>query len=483
MSGAFHFIAIGGIGQSALAKILLQKGVKVSGSDIYDSKYLKELRDLGAEIFIGHDAKNVPGGNVKIVLSTAIKEDNPEFVEAKRRGLEILHRSDVLKIISEGYSDFIGFSGTHGKTTTSGLCAYVLSKIGAAPGFAIGGIIPEIGSNGGVGASSYGEMSERQESADCLPERMNHNGRSPRYFVAELDESDGTILKYCPSLTVINNLESDHFDFFEGGLEQVFDVFAQFVEGLSDDAKILLNIDDAGNREFIGRHLQIGKFSTFSTTRPATYEARDITYSSSGSKFNFYFEGEKLGEVSLIIPGAHNVYNAVAVAGALIELGFDFKTFAPHFSTFTGMGRRFQLVEEFDGIKIIDDYAHHPTEILATLEAAKKYSEGRVVAIFQPHRYTRFHGLWEEFLGAFENADLLIVLDVYKAGETPIKGFDSDDFIAQIKHDNVVRIKGDINTSAKEILPLLKPQDTVLTLGAGDITKMGEALNEVRCPA
>lgn len=464
---SFHFIAIGGIGQSALAKILLQKGAKVSGSDIYDSKYLKELRELGAEISIGHDTKNVPGGNVKIVLSTAIKEDNPEFVEAKRRGLEILHRSDVLKIISESYPDFIGFSGTHGKTTTSGLCAYVLSKIGAAPGFAIGGIIPEIGSNGEVGKSSY--------------------------FVAELDESDGTILKYCPSLTVINNLESDHFDFFKGGLEQIFEVFTKFIKGLNSDAKILLNIDDAGNREFIAHHLAPTprKFSTFSITRPASYEARDITYSPSGSKFDFYLGGEKLGEISLIIPGVHNVYNAMAVAGALMELGFDFKTFAPHFSTFTGMGRRFELVEEFNisrsasaaPIKIIDDYAHHPTEILTTLEAAKKYSEGRVVAIFQPHRHTRFHGLWEEFLGAFENSDLLIVLDVYKAGETPIEGFDSDDFAAQISlggHKNVVRIKGDIKTAAKEILPLLKPQDTVLTLGAGDITKMGGALNEER---
>ncbi len=457
--GAFHFIAIGGIGQSALAKILLQKGCAVSGSDIYDSKYLKELRDLGAKIFIGHDTQNVPAGDVKIVLSTAIKEDNPEFVEAKKRGLEMLHRSDVLKLISETYPDFIGFSGTHGKTTTSGLCAYIMNKIGVAPGFAIGGIIPDINSNGEVGNSSY--------------------------FVAELDESDGTILKYSPSLTVINNLEVDHFDFFEGGLSQIYDVFEQFVTQLNSDAKILLNVDDVGNQEFIKNYLMHTdySFSTFSKSRPANFEARDVVYNSCGSKFDFYHDGEKLGEISLIIPGEHNVHNALAVAGALIELGFDFETFAEHFSTFVGMGRRFQLVQEFDGIKVIDDYAHHPTEILTTLQAAKKYSKGRVVAIFQPHRYTRFHGLWKEFLSAFENADLLVVLDVYKAGETLIKGFDSNDFTSQIKHKNIVRIKGDIKTAAKEILPLLKPQDTALTLGAGDITKMGEALNEARCHA
>lgn len=461
MDSVFHFIAIGGIGQSAIAKILLQKGCKVSGSDISDSKYLKELKDLGAKIYIGHDEKNIPdiaSNKVKIVLSTAIKEDNPELIFAKEHGLEILHRSDVLKFISEFYPKFIGFSGTHGKTTTSGLCAYILNQIGADPGFAIGGIIPKVNTNGHAGNSEF--------------------------FVAELDESDGTILKYHPYLTVINNIESDHFDFFQGGLEQIFDTFKIYIDNLKDDAKILINIDDKGNLEFIKRYLKIGPFltfSTFSASKPANFEARNITYTPCGSGFETFHNGEKLGEIKLSIPGVHNVYNALAVLSTLIELGFDFETIKPHFETFSGMGRRFQLVNEFNGVKVIDDYAHHPTEILTTLAAAKNYVEvnGRVVAIFQPHRYTRFHGLWDEFLNAFKDADLLIVLDVYPAGESPIKGFDSTDFTSQIKqagHKNTVHIEGDIKTSAKEICKLLKPHDVALTLGAGDITKMGEEL-------
>lgn len=454
----FHFIAIGGIGQSALAKILLQKGSKVSGSDIVDSKYLKELRDLGAEIFIGHDAKNVPD-DAKIVLSTAIKEDNPELMRAHKLGLPILHRSDVLKLISDFYPNFIGFSGTHGKTTTSGLCAYVLSKIGIEPGFAVGGIIPELQTNGEFGNSSY--------------------------FVAELDESDGTILKYSPYLTVINNLESDHFDFFEAGLDAILYTFKTYVDNLKQGAKLILNIDDLGNLKFIKENLRAGQFLTFSCTKPATYEARNVVYEAGGSSFEAYKEGEFLGDIKLNTPGTHNVYNALAVISALLELGFEFSEIQPHFETFTGMGRRFQLVREFDGIKIIDDYAHHPTEILTTLEAAKKYSYstgGRVIAIFQPHRYTRLKGLWEEFLGAFKDANLLIILDVYKAGETAEKGFESEDFAAQINHDNAIYIKGTIEQAAKEIQSrgLLQAGDVVLTLGAGDITKMGGALYDVR---
>lgn len=445
----FHFIAIGGIGQSAIAKILLQQGYNVSGSDISDSKYLNELRALGAKIYIGHSEKNVPN-NAKIVLSTAIKENNPELLRAKELSLEIFHRSDILKFISGHYKKFIGFSGTHGKTTTSGLCAYILSAIEEKPAFAVGGIVPTLKTNGDAGNSEY--------------------------FVAELDESDGTILKYSPYLTVINNLEADHFDFYENGLEQIYSTFKTYIENLENDAKIVVNIDDGGNLEFIKRYLAIGKFSTFSTKKPANYEARNIKYNSLGSTFEAFFEGEFLGEITLSIPGVHNVYNALAVLSSLMEMGFEFDVIAPHFETFTGMGRRFQLVCEFRGIKIIDDYAHHPTEISTTLNAAKNYTKGRTVAIFQPHRHTRFMGLWNEFLNAFNEADLLIVLDVYKAGEKSIEGFDSVDFANQIQHKNALYVAGTIKEAAGKIYPLLNENDVVLTLGAGDITKMGEAL-------
>lgn len=448
----FHFIAIGGIGQSALAKMLLEKGYEVSGSDISDSKYLKALKGLGAKIFIGHNADNVPQ-DAKIVLSTAIVEDNPEFKRAKELGLEILHRSDMLKILSGDYDKFIGFSGTHGKTTTSGFCAYLLEKAGYEPSFAVGGIAPEVATNA--------------KAVDSSP-----------YFVAELDESDGTILKYSPSITVINNLEADHFDFFKDGLNQVLSTFDTFVSNLSSEAVVIVNKDD----EAIKRLKCYEKFLTFSLNdKSADYFAQNISYTSKGSTFDVLHKGKFFGRVEIILPGVHNICNTLSVIAALNEAGVEFNRLIPYFKTFAGMGRRFQLVAEFNDIKIIDDYAHHPTEILCTLKAAKQCTKGkggRIVAVFQPHRYTRFQGLWSEFLNSFDESDFLITTDVYPAGEKPIEGFSSYDFDMQVEHKKHIYVKGDIKTAAKEIFKLLEPGDTVFTFGAGDITKMGEILNE-----
>lgn len=442
-------MAIGGIGQSALAKMLLERGFEVSGSDISDSKYLKALRDLGAEIFIGHRAENMPE-NATVVLSTAIAQDNPELLRAKELSNPIIHRSDMLKILAEGYEKFIGFSGTHGKTTTSGLCAYVLEKTGARPSFAIGGIVPEVATNAKAVSDSP-------------------------YFVAELDESDGTILKYSPHTTVINNLEADHFDFFKGGLSQILETFNTYISNLKSGAKVIVNADDKPIRELLGYE----SFLTFSLLdKNADYFAGNISYSTKGSAFDIYQKGLLLGHLELMLPGVHNVYNALSVVSALLESGFTFEEIKPHFKTFSGMGRRFQLVAEFNDIRVIDDYAHHPTEIVATLNATRQYTKDRVVAVFQPHRYSRFQGLWKEFLGAFKEADLLVVTDVYPAGEEPLEGFCSEDFVGQINHSECVLVKGDVKTAGGEIYKLLKPKDTVLTFGAGDITKMGEVLNE-----
>ena len=449
LSKKYHFMAIGGIGQSALAKMLLEKGYTVSGSDISESKYLNKLKDMGAKVFIGHKPENVPQ-DAKVVLSTAIAPDNPELMRAKQLGLEIIHRSDMLKILSDDYDKFIGFSGTHGKTTTSGFCAYILEKAGLNPSFAIGGIVPEVATN------------------------AKANNASP-YFVAELDESDGTILKYSPYLTVINNLEADHFDFFKDGLTQVLNTFNTYIDNLKPDAKVVVNMDDEGVR----RLKKYSEFLTFSLeNKEADYFADNIEYLSCGSSFEVYSKGKPAGRLEISLPGVHNIYNALAVFAALTELGIPFGQIAPYFKTFTGMGRRFQLVTEFNDIKIIDDYAHHPTEILATLKATRQYTKNRIVAVFQPHRYTRFQGLWNEFLNAFENSDLLIVTDVYAAGEKAVEGYTSKDFVSQIKHGSSVHIAGGIKEAGKEISKLLKPSDTVLTFGAGDITKMGEILNE-----
>ncbi len=445
-------MAIGGIGQSALAKILLKEGFNVSGSDIEMSKYAKKLEDLGAKIYIGHRAENIIGNPV-IVLSTAIDDLNPELQEAKIKGLKIIHRSDLLKFISEKYPCFIGFCGTHGKTTTSGMCAYLLSKANKTPAFAVGGIIPELNTNG-----------------DC-------EKKDTPYFVAELDESDGTILKYVPTVCVINNLEADHLDFYKNGFKDVLKVFSSFVQNIDKKNPIILNSDDVGCLELLKLLPSGQNVCTFAVyDKNAKYVAENICFDVLSSSFDFWIDGKIVSNVKLNLSGLHNVYNALATLCALCEAGFDILEFIPYFEGFSGMGRRFQKVANFNNIQIMDDYAHHPTEVTTTLRALENY-KGRVVAVFQPHRYSRFQGLYNEFLEAFKLADYTIVLDVYGAGEKYTDGklpwnFAQD--LAGSKH-----IAGTIEEASKEILGELKSGDLVLTFGAGDITKMGGILNEL----
>ncbi len=450
----YHFIAIGGIGMSGLAKYLLEKGLEVSGSDIQDSKYLQNLKKLGANVFVGHSESNI-SGTPTVISSTAIKEENVEFKKAKQLNLDILHRSDLLQLIAKDFSDnetatFFGFSGTHGKTTTSGLCSYLLEKAGRKPSYVVGGIIPELNDNAHFGSDDY--------------------------FVAELDESDGTILKYQPDINVINNLEVDHLDFYQGGFDDLIKIFSQYLKNLKSGSKVIINTDCKGNKELM-KHNEEFDFITFGL-KEANYTAEEIVYEDFGSSFNILKQGKVLGNVKLTVPGKHNVYNALAVFAALNEADIPVDSFINHFSTFSGMGRRFQLSAEFNGIKVIDDYAHHPSEISTTLESAKKATDSRIVAVFQPHRYSRLKGLWDDFLNCFDNCDKLIVLDVFAASEKPIQEADSNTFANQINHKDATYISGNMQEAAEKILPLLKPSDIVLSLGAGDITKLGSLLKE-----
>ncbi len=450
----FHFIAIGGVGMSGLAKYLLENGYKVTGSDIQESKYTKALEKLGAKIYIGHSEDNIVG-YPKIVASTAIRESNPEIQKAKSLGLPILHRSDLLQYIANKFSErdaslFIGFAGTHGKTTTSGLCSYILEKTGLKPSYVVGGFIPEINTN-----AKYA---------------------SDNYFIAELDESDGTILKYSPDINVINNLEEDHLDFYTNGFEDLLNTFNKYMGGLKETAKNIINIDNEGNRKLIEANPD-KKFITFGL-KNADYTAKNIEYIDFGSKFNILKNDKVIANIELSVPGEHNVYNALAVFAALTEANISPDKISKEFKNFTGMGRRFQLIEEFNNIKIIDDYAHHPSEIKATIESARKATDRRLVAIFQPHRYTRLKSLWKDFMTSFEKADKLIVVDVYAASEDEIKGVTSENFANEIKHKDAISVKGSIKEAATQIIKTLQPNDIVLTLGAGDITKIGGYLKE-----
>ena len=448
-SKTFHFIAIGGVGQSALAKILAIKGFKVSGSDMVESKYTKTLEELGVKVSIGHNKNNINENQI-IVLSSAIKEDNPEYIRAKELNLPLYHRSDVLKLISDNYSCFIGFSGTHGKTTTSGLCSYILEKIQAKPAYATGGTVIGLDTN----ANAYKES---------------------EIFVAELDESDGTIIKYSPDYIVVNNLEPDHFDFYKNGEKDLLNQFDKFFSNLKETSKIFLNIDDVGILKFI-ESVENKNIITYSTkNKNANYYASDILITPEYNSFKLYKNNEFLGDIKTKLKGEHNVYNVLAVLSVLIEKGFNLQDMLPFVYSFVGMKRRFEVI--YDGkIKIIDDYAHHPTEILATLNSAKKQTERRIVAIFQPHRYTRLKALWNEFLNSFSLADKLFIVDTYSAGDKFDEVYNSENFAKKISHDGVEYIKGSMDDVAKSLSNKILDDDFVITIGAGDVTKVGQLL-------
>ena len=457
MKNKYHFIAIGGVGMSGLAKFLLQKGFEVSGSDINDSKYVQKLKKLGAKVFIGHDENNLPD-NCIVIASTAIRDNNPEIQKAKRLGLKIWHRSDLLAEISQNEEFFIGYSGTHGKTTTSGLCSYVLSKAGLKPSYVVGGTIPELDTN-----------------ADCA---------NDKFFIAELDESDGTIVKYSANIVVVNNLEPDHLDFYKNGLDSILETFEKFLSNIRENGIVLANTDNEGVKRLVKYYTEHelahnAKFLTYSIGGNTDYCAKNIVYSEDFTNFDILYKGETQTNLKICLKGVHSVYNSLAVWASLHTSGVDMNLVNPHFATFTGMGRRFQKVGEFNGITIYDDYAHHPTEIKATLSSSKSFKNRNVIAVFQPHRYTRLQNLWNEFMGAFSDVDRVIITDVYAASEDPIEGVNSEAFTSELKEKIDIpceNITGSIQEVAKKLFPTLKSGDIVIGLGAGTITNLGKEL-------
>lgn len=442
--GKYHFIAIGGIGMSGLAKYLLEDGHTVTGSDIQDSKYIDALRKLGAEVNIGHSADNLPNDCDAVIVSTAIRESNPELIKAKELGIKIYHRSDSLKEIAEmaqlEEKCFIGFAGTHGKTTTSGMASFVLDKAGLEPAFVVGGIVPEI--------------------------YTNAQHKSGKFFTAELDESDGTLVKYHPDILVINNLEEDHLDFYKNGMADIIKIFNQ---AISQAKKVIVNADDIGIKSLTGDFITFG-------LGEADYIAKNIQASSNGTLFEIFHKGEYLTTIFIQLTGKHNIYNTLAVVSAMNEAGLTVDCKKHLFSEFTGMGRRFQKACEIGNIQVYDDYAHHPTEIKAVLDAAAtRFGKENIVAVFQPHRYTRLKGLWDEFKTSFDDAGRIIVTDIYEASEDPIPNITGENFAKEI---NAEHLSGSIKDVAEKLLPTLKDNNIVVGLGAGTITALGKYLKE-----
>ncbi|MBP3232517.1 MAG: UDP-N-acetylmuramate--L-alanine ligase [Anaerovibrio sp.] len=434
---------------SALAQILLEKGYEVSGSDMKDSAMTGILRDLGAKVFIGHRAENVRGAEA-IVVSSAIREENPEVAEAARLGLKRLHRSDVNAFLINN-SKGIAVAGAHGKTTTTSMIGVSLDYEGVSPSIIIGGEVDYLGSNAKLGKSEY--------------------------LVSEADESDGTFLKYYPYIGVVTNIENDHMDHY-GTMENIIKAFHQFLSQIRRDGWAVVCADNEHIRNIIS-DIKCN-IATYGIDHEADYMAADIEASSSFTAFDVIHKGENLGRVRLNVPGLHNVLNALACVVTGIVLGMSVSQMAEGLTMFNGAKRRFQTKGRINDIWVVDDYAHHPTEIATTIKAARQTKPKRLVCAFQPHRYSRTQLLQKEYGSCFAGVDLLVLTDVYSAGEDPIPGVDGELLVNEVKRQTgqeTVYIQ-DKKQIAAYLKSIAQPGDLIMTMGAGDIVKCGEELVE-----
>ncbi len=489
--GYVHFIAVGGIGMSGLAKILLETGFKISGSDLKSNEIVRYIEDNGGLFTLGHSAENIKDCAL-VVVSSAIKSDNPELIEAKRQNIPVIHRAQLLEALMSGFGRdnkqySIGITGTHGKTTTSGMTAFLFKNAGLNPSFALGGQLPGNTSNKNTKniLKEWGLMG----GDDC---HLNSKAGTGNYFISELDESDGSIELYTPDISIITNLELDHADFYTDGLEQIYKTFERYVYDLDKNSKIIINTDDNGNLELLKRiNCEAGFKSpvehiiTYSTDSQhflhgkAVYRAETIE-TAPNAKMKVFKNNELLGEITLGVPGVHNISNGLAAIAVAFECGIDFPIIAESLKEFTGMKRRFQTLGYVKGARIIDDYAHHPTEIFATLKTAKEIvnssGKGRVIAVFQPHRYTRLENLWNDFVKSFKEAELVYICDVYSAGENPVERINSENLCGEINYTKAVYVAGDLDKIAEAVGSEITENDIVLTMGAGNITYLGEKI-------
>lgn len=448
-----HFIGIGGIGMSGIAEVLCNLGFIVTGSDVKKSKNTDRLESLfKVGVAEGHAAENVGAAEV-VVYSSAVREDNPEVIEARKRGIPVIPRAEMLAELMVLKPYAVAVSGTHGKTTTTSMVATILSHAGFDPTTVVGGVVETLGSNARLGSSDW--------------------------FVTEADESDRSFLMLYPTIAVVTNIDKEHMESYKG-MDDVVQCFTDFVNKVPFFGAAIICLDDP-NVQLIVPNIKRRRV-TYGMTAQADISAHDIRYNDAfGSSFAVWKGDEVLGDIALPVPGKHNVYNALAATAVALELDIPFARIAEAFSVFRNANRRFQFKGEANGITVVDDYAHHPTEILATLAAAKNSSGGRrTVVVFQPHRYTRTQELMDEFALAFNNADVLYVLDIYAASENPILGISAEVLTENIKkygHKNATYI-GSIETAADVVIPALQEGDLLITLGAGSITRLSDEILE-----
>ena len=441
-----HFVGIGGIGMSGIAEVLLNLGYQVSGSDLRSTPITQSLGRQGATIFYTHSAENIGTAHV-VVTSSAVRRDNPEILAAERRKIPVIPRAEMLAELARlKYS--VAIAGTHGKTTTTSMIAMILDRAGFDPTVVVGGLLNTIGSNSRLGKGEY--------------------------IVLEADESDGSFLLLSPTMAVVTNIEADHLDHYKD-LAEIQEAFLQFVNKVPFYGAAALCLDDPAVQSLIPRMKR--RFVTFGTAAQADVSILESTAAGLGSTFTVRFNGGATQRLELQVPGMHNVLNATAAFAAARDMGVEPSVIASALKDFQGVARRFQI-KSSDGVTVIDDYAHHPTEVRATLSAAKSGGFHRIFAAFQPHRYTRTMHLMEDFARAFNLADVVLLLDIYPAGESPIEGVTTPALVEKIRsfgHKNVIYAP---NYEAIEtyVTANAKDGDAVIVMGAGSVTKLSDQL-------
>jgi UDP-N-acetylmuramate--alanine ligase len=445
-----HFVGIGGIGMSGIAEVMLNLGYAVSGSDLHDSEVIKKLRSLGAQVFIGHQEENLSTHPSVVVISTAVKYSNPEVLEARHRQIPVIPRAEMLAELMR-MKFGVAVAGSHGKTTTTSMIAAVLSSAGLDPTMVIGGRVHMLGSNAKMG------------QGDIL--------------VAEADESDGSFLLLSPTIAVVTNIDREHMDFHQT-MERLSESFLNFINKIPFYGLAVLCVDNANVRLLLPKARK--RFATYGLSSDADFSAQDLRLRPAGVEFTVLHHGKPLGQLRLHLPGRHSATNALAAVAVGYELEIPFSRVAEALDGFTGIHRRFEIKGEPQGVMVIDDYGHHPAEIQVTLGAIHDSWKRPLTVIFQPHRFTRTRDLFDEFLIAFEGADRLILTDIYAAGEDPIEGVTSEALYQAIKRKGHIEVEfiAEKDQIVEQLASQLRPGDIVLTLGAGDIYRVGEALVE-----
>lgn len=445
-----YFIGIGGISMSGLAEILKSRGVNVAGTDMNVSNTTKHLESLGIKINIGHKSENITNEYDLVVYTAAVKMDNPELLKAKELSIDIMDRAELLGHIMAEYEDSVAVSGTHGKTTTTSMVSEILLAANTDPTISVGGILPSINGNTKVGTS--------------------------KYFVAEACEYFDSFLKFNPLVGIILNIEADHLDYFKT-FDNVKKSFHKFAGRIPKNGMLIIN-DEIDNNDFYTENIDC-KFEKYSTKNPNSdwYATNIIHHENGKNSFTVLYKGKEIGEINLNIPGEHNISNALAACAAANFLGIPFEKISQGLSNYGGTNRRFQRKGTYKGVNVIDDYAHHPTEIKATLAAAKNVKHNTLWCVFQPHTYTRTYNLFNEFTEAFDDADKIIMADIYAAREKDTGLVSSKQLAEKIKERGKdIEYIGSLDDILKYVAKNCNEGDLLITMGAGDVYTVGEKL-------